>query len=49
MPEKIFFTLYKDVNPNNTDEYLNACKKEYESIVSQAPNVEFQMFGSLKH
>ena len=41
MPEKIFFTLYKDVNPNNTDEYLNACKKEYESIVSQAPNVEF--------
>ena len=29
MPEKIFFTLYKDVNPNNTDEYLNACKKEY--------------------
>ena len=27
MPEKIFFTLYKDVNPNNTDEYLNACKK----------------------
>ena len=41
MTEENFFAYYKDKEINKNDEYLIACKTEYNTIVSQIPEVEF--------
>lgn len=41
MTEENFFSYYKDKEIDKSDEYLIACKTEYNTIVSLIPEVEF--------
>ncbi len=41
MPEHTFFAHYHNVNIGPSEEYLKACKDEYENIVKRIPEVGF--------